>query len=1101
MKTKTILTTFLTLAAFSTALATEVKVTMNAVSPTMTLTSKSSGDNIETGSPQSRAYTFNAPDGSYTLTAYGTDGTTVNGNIDIEINGSNTQFSVLTCTAYCTNRNADNTTWSVADGDYTFRVEVTTRDGEKVVQTPGNSVTAGRNTFLALNGCSYYAEFIPSKEHSDEGYLTMTKGGTLTYNATVSGAMVKAAEVTVTIPEYAEIQLGTKKAHYVDFIIAEPSATETKNGSKVITYRLPENSVYNYRTWKEGGLTHGGYFTVSSDPAKQPDLTFTSEMYATRNPKTVNHDVNSNQGYETGDIFVNVNERGYKDMNVGDVFKAHAMRTWELTDNSTNNYFIEPDFHYTVVGLDGKPSTGVINVSQKPGSAWADITAVGNGTAIILVTYDAINLNYFTSDGKKNEYLGGEFWGAIWPENTAAYVITVGQGESAAKPEMTINEKYNLDTMKDAGKYVDAEHDVFYYLDTEEGYPYTFTAEGVADISIAYPTIGEHAASYSGFGSEGATDNGDGTYTVLLKEGRQIVRLTDAAGKSTYQVLTAKTCSREISNETRPGSRIFQPGDEIKIQYSGLRHPANKLAGIYNMSAYVTYNGIPNGTSLVLGKNQYTFGSAASAQAVKVTVPADLDVTAQPTFDLTEGVIQVNGYGDPIGNHRLINPETGRNANFTAVAHKTYFSAIPAVSIPLTAVRNFNIELVCDTEGADIELLYRGNPLQPGSDGLYTGTYGTYTVVASKAGYRCFRHDYEITEDATADLQKFDIAMVEAPGAWDGTTTKEPVQNGAGFYIIESPEELAWYAAYVNEGNTASNARLDSDIDLGDYLWTPVGTSSKNFAGTFNGCGHKVSGLYVNVSSNNAGLFGAVRGTAAAPAKITGITVYGSVKGTGYVGGIAGYLNDYASVDTCANYASVSGSDNFVGGIAGRTYQANTSISNCYNAGQISSSGYHAGILGGYMNGRDHITNVFNVGEIEDNANAAAISGMSGAKDNTKNAFAIKDYAGTQDYTVVTEQQMKSGEIAYKLGDAFGQKIGVDPYPVFGAPKVLYNEAEKLYYNEGGSSAIDSITDGTDGNAEPEVYYNLQGVKSETPWIGINIVKMKDGSVRKVIVK
>ena len=29
------------------------------------------------------------------------------------------------------------------------------------------------------------------------------------------------------------------------------------------------------------------------------------------------------------------------------------MRTWQLTDNSTNNYFMEPDFHYTVVGLDG----------------------------------------------------------------------------------------------------------------------------------------------------------------------------------------------------------------------------------------------------------------------------------------------------------------------------------------------------------------------------------------------------------------------------------------------------------------------------------------------------------------------------------------------------------------------------------------------------------------------------------------------------------------------------------------------------------------------------------------------------------------------------
>lgn len=501
--------------------------------------------------------------------------------------------------------------------------------------------------------------------------------------ASLSGAEAKYCEVTITIPEDAEIQLGSKKAHYVDFALYEPQSTERANGNKMVKYSLTENSTVNYRTWKEGGLTYAGYFTVSSDPTKQPDLTFTEEMYTAHHPKTANHDVTSNNGYETGDIFGNVNERGHKEMNVGDVFKAHAMRTWELTDNTVSNYFIEPDFHYTVVDADGKPSTGVVSVSQKPGSAWADITAVGNGTAIVLVTYDAINLNYHRN-GTKYDFLGGEFWGAIWPENTAVYVITVGQGESAAKSEMTINEKYNLDTLKDAGKYVDAECDVFYYLDDEEGYPYTFRAEGVADISIAYPTIGEHAASYSGFGSEGATDNGDGTYTVVLKEGRQIVRLTDAGGKSAYQVLTAKKCSREITNVTRPGSNDFQPGDEVKIQYAGLRHPANKLAGIYNMSAYVTYNGIPNGTSLTLGKGQYTFGSSASAQAVTVTIPADHDVSAQPTFDLTEGVIQVNGYGDPIGNHRFINPETGRDANFKAQAHKTYFGVIPDIRIPVS---------------------------------------------------------------------------------------------------------------------------------------------------------------------------------------------------------------------------------------------------------------------------------------------------------------------------------------------------------------------------------------------------------------------------------
>lgn len=121
--------------------------------------------------------------------------------------------------------------------------------------------------------------------------------------------------------------------------------------------------------------------------------------------------------------------------------------------------------------------------------------------------------------------MGGEFWGAIWPQNTGVYVVTVGEGESAVVPNMLINEDYNAGLSKMAGKYVDAEHDVFYYLDTEEGAYYTFTPEGVESITIAYPIIGEQSASYAGFGTEGVTKNDDGSYTLLLKEGRQIVRM------------------------------------------------------------------------------------------------------------------------------------------------------------------------------------------------------------------------------------------------------------------------------------------------------------------------------------------------------------------------------------------------------------------------------------------------------------------------------------------------------------------------------------------------------------------------------------------------
>lgn len=1107
MKFKQSAVSLLALACSVAASATPVKVTMNSTSTTMVLTAKGSEEKIETGAPTSRVYEFDVPAGEYVLTAYATDGTTVNGIIELEVPDSETvtEFSVLTCTAYVANK-TDGVAWTVDNGDYTLNVEVNTREGDAVKQTYGRSITAGRNTFLALNGNSYYVEFIPGKQHADEGYTTLKKMGTLTANVNVYGTIPVATYLTVTVPENAEIQIGEKKVHFTDFIITAPEETLISNGTKQLKYRVGNGMQYNYRTWKEGGLTYGGYFTASSDPAKQPDLTFTNEMYAAHDPAAINHDVQSNQGYETGDIFVNVNERGHKQMNVGEVFEAHAMRTWELTDNSTNNYFIEPDFHYTVIGLDGKPSTGVIEISQNPGSAWADIKAIGNGTAIVLVTYDGINLNYYSTNGAKSAYLGGEYWGAIWPENTGVYVVTVGEGESAVKPEMLINEEYNLDTKKNAGKYVDAEHDTFYYLDTEKGATYTFTPEGVDNITLAYPVIGERMTVYSGFGADGVTKNEDGSYTLLLKHGRNIVRLTDASGKSVYQILNARPCHREIINASREGSNIFQPGDQIKIQYSGLFHPANKLAGIYNMSAYVTYNGTPNGTSLILGSGQYTFGSAASAQAVTITIPEDHDVSASPTIDMTEGVIQVNGYGDPIGNHRVIDYIGGRSPNFTAIAHKTYFGALPDISIPLTATRNFEIIVQSNENDADIEVKFKGSALTPDNNGKYTGTYGAYTVTAKKAGYRCFHSVFEIPDDANDEPQIFAINMVEAPDAWDGTTMTEPAKNADGSYVISTPAELAWFADNVNTGNYASKAVLTADIDLGDYEWTPIGTAStKSFTGTFTGCGHRIDGLYVNFpATNNIGLFGYVKGTSSAKASISGITVSGEVKGKQYVGGIVGYLNTYASIDTCANYADVTAVVNgtsggtYAGGIAGNISSNSSLISNCYNAGTIIATNSAGGVVGGFSSTTsDRLENVYNIGEIKCETLSSAIIGSKAAA-NVKNAYATKDYELTGSYTLVTDEQMASGEVAYKLGKAFGQKLGEDPYPVFGAPEVLLDESTGKYYND--SSAITDVT--TDGAAAvPVMYYNLQGIPSATPYEGLNIVRFSDGSARKIYYK
>ncbi len=68
--------------------------------------------------------------------------------------------------------------------------------------------------------------------------------------------------------------------------------------------------------------------------------------------------------------------------------------------------------------------------------------------------------------------------------------------------------------------------------------------------------------------------------------------------------------------------------------------------------------------------------------------------------------------------------------------------------------------------------------------------------------------------------------------AWDGATSTQPADVD-GVYQIGTAEELAWFSAQVNAGNTTFNAVLTSDIDLSGQVWTPIGNDSKRYAGTF----------------------------------------------------------------------------------------------------------------------------------------------------------------------------------------------------------------------------------------------------------------------------
>lgn len=115
---------------------------------------------------------------------------------------------------------------------------------------------------------------------------------------------------------------------------------------------------------------------------------------------------------------------------------------------------------------------------------------------------------------------------------------------------------------------------------------------------------------------------------------------------------------------------------------------------------------------------------------------------------------------------------------------------------------------------------------------------GTYTV--------------KVTVGSTTSTSKSFVLNV-----WNGTTKTEVKPNKDGIYEVSSPDELAWISDFVNEGNTNISIELMNNIDLNNKEWTPIGTSSNHFRGSFDGGNHTIKNLSINKEDgSDLGLFG-----------------------------------------------------------------------------------------------------------------------------------------------------------------------------------------------------------------------------------------------------
>lgn len=172
----------------------------------------------------------------------------------------------------------------------------------------------------------------------------------------------------------------------------------------------------------------------------------------------------------------------------------------------------------------------------------------------------------------------------------------------------------------------------------------------------------------------------------------------------------------------------------------------------------------------------------------------------------------------------------------------------------------------------------------------------------------------------TADMTYCD----DCPSYFGAATA--PSQNSKGEYMITNIDELYWFANFVNSGNTGADAVLMNDIEVNDEVldengdlisdiipyWTPIGTDSNPFIGSFDGQCYKISGLYVDNSEDNIGLFGVI-GSGGGVSNVGVIDSYFS--GNDYVGAIAGKNN--GTISGCFSMCTVNAAGSNTGGVSG----------------------------------------------------------------------------------------------------------------------------------------------------------------------------------------
>lgn len=206
-------------------------------------------------------------------------------------------------------------------------------------------------------------------------------------------------------------------------------------------------------------------------------------------------------------------------------------------------------------------------------------------------------------------------------------------------------------------------------------------------------------------------------------------------------------------------------------------------------------------------------------------------------------------------------------------------------------------------------------------------------------------------------------------------------------YLIPSTEKLKALQTQVNDKGFNYKGKyfaITGTIDLGNESWTPIGNGKASFAGSIEGNGNTITGLYVT-EETRAGLF-EILGVDGTSTYIRNLTICGQVTvDHGHAGGLTAVMGHgtitlekittdvTVSVKNLNYYASPLGS---AGGLIGYNVANNGAVYNVVKVINCTNKGSIYGVTAGGIAGANNSSNAANQYTLEDCTNEGTVTGL-----------------------------------------------------------------------------------------------------------------------------